>query len=363
MATYTATQLYGSGSLGENITSASLFAFSNSDTSTAYFTLETVRNVNGFYDSTSPNTTSGSWQASDPVGFVTSSQVASVVLPPGYSSLYFAPATSVTGSRYYLRGAGNFSLTITTPLSLFASAEKGVWFDPSDISTLFQDAAGTTPVTAVGQPVGKMLDKSGNNAHATQSTAGARPIYRVDQYGWPYLEFNGSSSFMVTPSINLTGSNKLTAAVGLLVNPAKSTSGTVICTGGDPNAVNGTFLIGAPSSTADHSFYLRGTSTIVARVPNQVVGDDILLGIFDLTQPTKETQLIPRLNGVTSTNIEWTGSTAGGGTFGNQPLYIGALGGSSIYFQGHIYQIIVRGDRSTNDQIYQTEAWINFKQD
>ena len=35
-----------------------------------------------------------------------------------------------------------------------------VWYDPSDLTTLYQDAAGTTPVTAVEQAVGLMLDKS-----------------------------------------------------------------------------------------------------------------------------------------------------------------------------------------------------------
>lgn len=47
-----------------------------------------------------------------------------------------------------------------TPLSLFAANEQGVWYDPSDLSTMYQDAAGTTPVTAVEQPVGLRLDKS-----------------------------------------------------------------------------------------------------------------------------------------------------------------------------------------------------------
>ena len=47
-----------------------------------------------------------------------------------------------------------------SPLSLFASGEQGAWYDPSDLSTMFQDAEGTTPVTAVGQPVGLILDKS-----------------------------------------------------------------------------------------------------------------------------------------------------------------------------------------------------------
>lgn len=43
---------------------------------------------------------------------------------------------------------------------MFGAGEQGVWYDPSDMSTMFQDAAGTTPVKAVGQPVGLILDKS-----------------------------------------------------------------------------------------------------------------------------------------------------------------------------------------------------------
>lgn len=55
-------------------------------------------------------------------------------------------------------------------------ANNGAWFDPSDLSTLYQDAAGTVPVTAVEQPVGKILDKSGNGNHATQSVTASRPV-------------------------------------------------------------------------------------------------------------------------------------------------------------------------------------------
>lgn len=68
------------------------------------------------------------------------------------------------------------STPASIPASLFAAGEKGVWYDPSDYSTLFQNAAGTTPVTAVEQPVGKILDKSGRGNHATQTTEGSRPI-------------------------------------------------------------------------------------------------------------------------------------------------------------------------------------------
>jgi len=70
--------------------------------------------------------------------------------------------------------SGGFS-----PASLFAGGIAGAWYGPSDLSTLFQDSAGTTPVTTAGQPVGLMLDNSGNANHATQATAAARPTYQT----------------------------------------------------------------------------------------------------------------------------------------------------------------------------------------
>jgi hypothetical protein len=45
------------------------------------------------------------------------------------------------------------------PLSWFAKGEQGAWYDPSDLTTLFQDSAGTLPA-ALEYPVGLMLDKS-----------------------------------------------------------------------------------------------------------------------------------------------------------------------------------------------------------
>lgn len=44
---------------------------------------------------------------------------------------------------------------------------EGAWYDPSDLTTLYQNAAGTTPVTGTGQPVGLMLDKSKGGIGAT----------------------------------------------------------------------------------------------------------------------------------------------------------------------------------------------------
>lgn len=63
---------------------------------------------------------------------------------------------------------------------LWRNGEQGVWYDTSDLATMFQDAAGTLPVYAPGQgqidpPVGRILDKSGRGNHATQATTTSRP--------------------------------------------------------------------------------------------------------------------------------------------------------------------------------------------
>lgn len=63
--------------------------------------------------------------------------------------------------------------------ALFANGEQGAWYEPSDLTTLFQDTAGAVPVTAPGQAVARINDKSGNGHNATQATVAARPIYAV----------------------------------------------------------------------------------------------------------------------------------------------------------------------------------------
>ena len=77
-----------------------------------------------------------------------------------------------------------------TPLQLFLAGVQGVWFDPSDVSTLFQDAAGTIPVTADGDPDGLIVDSSGNGNGASQSVSSARPTYKTDG-SLHYIYFDG----------------------------------------------------------------------------------------------------------------------------------------------------------------------------
>ena len=246
---------------------------------------------------------------------------------------------------------------------LFAAGEKGLWYDISDITTLFQDSAGTIPVTAFGQPVGKVLDKSGNNIHATQSTSANRPIYSVHSNGFPYLQFDGVNDSLVTSTLNLTTTDKVTWSAGLYVDSAAA-GAVAMEFSANTNTNAGTFYISAPSSVLDHGFGLRGNSAspVFAVVSNVYINEqnsDVATGILDIGKATKELELIPRLNQTTITNINWSGAAnAGTGNFGSYPLYLGARGGTTAFFNGHIYQVIIRGVTSTADEIYKTERYI-----
>ena len=112
MATYTYQQLYGTGSIGENLSGLKTFTFTNPSGS-SYFTMETIPTTSSFYNNTSPTNFRGSYVTSASMGLVTSSYIASVVVQPGTSTFTFTPANAVTGTTYYLRGTGMYSLTIS----------------------------------------------------------------------------------------------------------------------------------------------------------------------------------------------------------------------------------------------------------
>lgn len=94
------------------------------------------------------------------------------------------------------------------PMTLFAGGKQGVWYDPSDKSTLFQDVAGTIPVTAHGDPVALMRDKSGNGNYATVTVSTARPVYKTDGI-LHRLSFDGVDDAMEAGNISLNSNMDL----------------------------------------------------------------------------------------------------------------------------------------------------------
>lgn len=112
MAAYTAEQLRGEGTLSENLSGVKTFTFNN-PSSSAYFTLETVREENGYYTGNSPKNCEGVFNDGGTMGYVASSYIASFNIENGISSFTFTPAQPINGSTLRLRGTGEFTLTIS----------------------------------------------------------------------------------------------------------------------------------------------------------------------------------------------------------------------------------------------------------
>ena len=88
------------------------------------------------------------------------------------------------------RQQGGAAPPIWTPEALFASSEAGAWYDPSDLSSMYQGRTGTT-AAVIGSPVGQLRDKSGNGNHMVAPFDSARPILRQTVGGKYYLQFDG----------------------------------------------------------------------------------------------------------------------------------------------------------------------------
>lgn len=241
------------------------------------------------------------------------------------------------------------------PLSLFASGEQGVWYDPSDMSTLFQDAAGSLPVTSAGQPVGRMLDKSGRGNHATQATATSRPVLQTEGGRW-YLSFDGVDDGLATAATNFTATDKMTVWSGLA--KLSDVSVAVVCElSTNFGASNGSFGLFAPinATAPNYGFGSRGTiGASISRSSFAAPNKAVLTATSDISAPS----VAIRVNTTTAAPVV---ATQGTGNYGSHQLYIGRRAGTSSPFNGNMYGLIVRGATSSAQQIIDTETYINGK--
>lgn len=240
-----------------------------------------------------------------------------------------------------------------SPASLFAAGEQGVWYDPSDMSTLFQDAAGTTPLTAVEQPVGLMLDKSGRGNHATQTTATSRPILKQDVGGQYYLLFDGIDDSMVTSTIT-PGTDKAQVFAGVRF-VTLSTIAVIFELSANVNSNSGTFLLFVNSDSTPR---FRSKGSIYSQAAGPVLSSPstrVLTGLGDISGDLA-TLRVDGTQAATSTADQGTDNYLA------YPLYIGRRGGASLPLDGNFYGGIVRfGPNLTEQQITQTEQWVNSK--
>lgn len=255
-------------------------------------------------------------------------------------------------------GLGASRVVGFSPSALFAASEPGAWYDPSDLSTMFQDSAGTTPITATGQTVARINDKSGRGNHATQATAASRPQYQVDGNGKAFLLFDGTDDFLVTPTIT-PGIDKAQVFAGVR-KLSDAAQGIVVENSTSSLANSGAFMLRAPAgANATYGWFswgaagVGGTATTSASYTSPIT--NVLTGLGDIAGDVATI----RVNG---TQVATGATDQGTGNYLAYPLYVGRRGGTSLPFNGRMYGLITRfGANLSEAQITQTEAWMNSK--
>ena len=123
--------------------------------------------------------------------------------------------TTAVGDHNVTVGASNLSGTANTEtITIRVQANKPVFastentFSPLDLTpALWVDAADTTTVTLASNAVSEWKDKSGNNRHLTQTTAGSRPGYvSGEQNGLSVVRFDGTDDYLNGSGITNIGS-------------------------------------------------------------------------------------------------------------------------------------------------------------
>jgi hypothetical protein len=183
---------------------------------------------------------------------------------------------------------------------LFESSEVGIIIDPSDRSTLFQDHTGLNPVTAPGQPVGLVLDKSrglalGSQLVTPQSEGFTQLPTQFVTFGLT-VSFTGgilrgtvtsdgnSSHFSVTIptvagrtyAINYVGSSNFGVQAASWLNTNQSNS--IFNASGD---FSRTVRVVASSTTITLRFYPRSSAGTTV---NQFAGDFVEFSTFSVRE-------------------------------------------------------------------------------
>ena len=363
---------------------------------------------------------------------------------------------------------------------LFAAGEAGAWYDPSDLSSMWQDAAGNTPVTATSDPVGLILDKSrsapsmganqitnggfatdsgwtkgtgwsigsgvatkaagsasalsqaqtitagryyiitytatrtagsfnvqftggstvagtlrstsgtftdiitavsGNNAfeintdasfagtidnvsvkvlpagnHAYQDTSGSRPSLNISS-GLYALSFDGSDDFLRTNAVDFSATDKISV---LAAARKLDTTARMICELGPSltTSAGSFYFLSGQNATDGWWAASRGTAASVVGHATSSSSAAAETAVVSMNHNISGDLTAIRKNGVAGSDAT---ADKGAGNFRNDVLYIGRRAGTSLPFNGLLYQMVVRGALTSGGTLSNAERYLAQK--
>lgn len=259
--------------------------------------------------------------------------------------------------RGYARGVARDAIRVGassgapawSPLSWFSASEQGGIYE-ADLSTLFQDVAGTVPATTVGQIVKRWNDKSGRGNHVTN--AAGNWTLQVDSDGVFCVRSDGTTNFVAATSI-AWGSPYVSAVCAVRQNVG--TQHTIYGFGSVVSTTQ-TFEVGFHAGGA--LAYRRGSGSFGGRgtADAGTVEKRVISYALDLSGSTQATEArFIRFNGVSQALTNYGSADSGSGNFGTQTPALG--GGVGGMLRADVYGIIVTSKNSSDAEFDLAEQY------
>jgi len=297
--------------------------------------------------------------------FTTAPNVVTLTVPTApndvYTVQYFAAARFKPAASYF---AGAW-----TPSLLFSASQRGAYYDISDMSTLFQDSAGTTPVTATTQPVAKVLDKSGNGYHVTQSNSTSqRPTLQIDGGGNYYLQFSGAQ-VLYGPATGavILGTSSMMTCVGFKFDGAGASQAIFGRAYGAANAGRWWGVIRTAGGALQAGYDKDGTNVATVGAADTDTSVRVATALFDRSTPTSLSMLIngssfgtPALTTETS-NQSTTTKYFRIGAFGDSSDHFNIANSEINYLTGRFYGGVVVFDTINTANRNSLQTWMGKK--
>lgn len=238
--------------------------------------------------------------------------------------------------------------------------------DPADLSTLFQDSAGTVPVAVDGDPVGRWNDKSGGGRDFIQAASGSRPVYKTSG-GAHWIDFT-LGQFLYAETAGSVSFASVALFIGYRAVSGTNDYGAIF---GVPHANTHAapfwrWELGVRTTLGfDFAYTNNGNQFLNNDADAAAIGSDVVMTL-GLSSMWRQASSAMYFSHIRINKVEWAGGSPGSitQTYPNTtPAHMGAhLGTTDGRFQGRIYGILLSDSAVTSQAwIDEWEGWIDAR--
>ena len=312
---------------------------------------------------TAPNGTATASLVTCPLSVSSLYQGVSVTGSTQYRFSFYAKRGTMSDLKWSVYGTAGFVGEIVSPTTYYADVGSD-WtlvtktFTTNAASTsvniyLLRDSIATGTVYLWGADLRVTNDALNQPAYQRVNTA-----TDYDTVGFkPYLRFNGTNQWLQTNNIDFTYGDKMFVSAGVrklsdaLYQVPFELSDNI-------GANSGTFIVHAPDSASTYLFRSRGSALPLTAAVSSAIYPPPITNVVSGIGNISGDQAILRVNG---SQAAISTADQGTGNYGAYPLYIGARAGTSLWFNGRLYQLVIVNKIPTADELKSTETTINRK--